>query len=238
MYIVNKEREDGFGAQYQSIIFSILFSELQGFNFAYRPFKSMEHNYDLDPNFIEKKENLINIKNNYTCFSEISDTEIKEIDLRNIYEHVESNLDLCLSSNSFLNIKNLFYSNKSTNKTDEGKIVSLHIRRHNKFDIGDYGYTEDEYFLNVIKQIKKEHSDVKKIKIYSQGDEISFSNFLDYNVELHLNESVEETFINLVFSDILVLSKSSFSYCAGLLCNGTVYYLPFWHKPKSSWIKF
>jgi hypothetical protein len=233
MFLTNKLREDGFGAQYQTIIFTILYCHLENYEFVYRPFEKMEHNYGFDTSFLEKKENLINIKNNYLSYFSVQKNQILDIDLNEIYTKVENNIDYCVNTEPFLKIKNLFLKNK--NKSGGEKYASIHIRRPNKFDIGDYGYTSDDYFLNAINKIKTNHPEIKKIKIYSQGEKENFSNFFIDDVELHLNESVEATFTDLVFSDILILYKSSLSYCAGLLCSGVVYYLPFWHKPLKKW---
>jgi hypothetical protein len=42
---------------------------------------------------------------------------------------------------------------------------------------------------------------------------------------------------NLATADILIMSRSSFSYIAAVLNrNGIVMYHPFWHRPPSSWI--
>ena len=234
MYITNKTRTDGFGAQYQCIIFTILFADLMGLEFVYTPFEKMEHNYDDDSNFLEKKEKLINILNNYKNKKDVEPEKIKDFDIGHIYNTVESNLDYCLSTETFYKIRKLFHDNK-TNIIKE-KTLNIHIRRPNKFDIGDYGYTEDEYFLNILKKIQLNHPDIKKIKIHSQGDEFNFSRFNNQNIDICLNKPIEETFTDLVNSDILVMSKSSFSYTAGLLCDGIVYYLPFWHKPRKTWI--
>jgi|688.fasta_scaffold295138_2 hypothetical protein len=236
MYITNKERNDGFGAQYQTIIFTILFCDIEGYKFVYRPFDKMEHNYDSDPFFLEKKEKFINIKSNYPLYDSINKSEETKIDLSIIYRKIENNLDYCLNLESFHRIKELFLKDKT--KKESEKYAAIHIRRPNRFDIGDYGYDSDDYFINAIDFIRENYSDIKKIKIYSQGKLELFSNFLGDDIELHLNESIEETFSDLVFSDILVLSKGSFSYCAGLLCDGIVYYIPFWHKPKKTWLKF
>ena len=138
-----------------------------------------------------------------------------------------------MSLDSFKKIKNLFHENKTK---PSNKVASIHIRRPNINDIGDYGYYGDDYYLRVIDDIRKKYNDIEKIKIYSQGELENFSKFVGDDIEFHLNEPIEDTFSDLVFSDILVTSKSSFSYCAGLLCDGIVYYLPFWHKPKNSWL--
>lgn len=235
MIITNKERKDGFGAQYQTIIFTILFCELEGYDFVYRPFNEIEHNYDSDPFFIEKKETLINIKNNFPLFNPDSKNFIKDIDLNFIYKKVEDNLDKCLSLKSFQKIKDLFYLDKFRNENES--YAAIHVRRPNKYDIGDYGYTPDDYFLKIIETIRNNHPNIKKIKIFSQGKKELFNKFVGNDIELYLDDSIENTFTEMVFSDILVTSKSSFSYCAGLLSNGIVYYTPFWHKPKKTWIK-
>ena len=40
----------------------------------------------------------------------------------------------------------------------------------------------------------------------------------------------------MVLADVLVAGASSFSYTAGILAEGTVYYTPFWHEPLPHWI--
>jgi hypothetical protein len=52
----------------------------------------------------------------------------------------------------------------------------------------------------------------------------------------YIDEDLKDTFTALVGSDILVTSRSSFSYIAAILNDGEIYYLPFWHKPKKNWI--
>ena len=105
MYIVNSLRTDGFGAQYQTIIFTLLFSELEKLNFAYRPFTKMEHNYDLDSYFLEKKEELINVINHYPNYNTIPQSQIVNFDLSLMYKKVESNLDYCLNTKTFLDLQ-------------------------------------------------------------------------------------------------------------------------------------
>ena len=53
--------------------------------------------------------------------------------------------------------------------------------------------------------------------------------------ENDINESIEDTFTSLVLADVLVISKSSYSYIAGILSEGIVYYQPFWHSPLPNW---
>jgi hypothetical protein len=55
------------------------------------------------------------------------------------------------------------------------------------------------------------------------------------DVIFHLDEHIITTFIGLVAADELILSPSSFSYVAGLLSDGIVYYKKFWHGKKNAW---
>jgi hypothetical protein len=58
-----------------------------------------------------------------------------------------------------------------------------------------------------------------------------------YAAQLHLLKSAYETFLNLISADILVISKSSFSYLAGLLNTGSLVIYPMdWDPPLSHWI--
>ena len=73
------------------------------------------------------------------------------------------------------------------------------------------------------------------IGIYSEAIESDFKILKLPQVTFKLNLNLINTFHELVTSKILVMSKSSFSYSAGILSNGIVYYIPFWHKPLDHW---
>jgi hypothetical protein len=88
-------------------------------------------------------------------------------------------------------------------------------------------------YTEIITQLKNIYKNCK-IHVYSQGDKKNFI-FDDHKIELHLNESIETTFISFVLADVLIIAPSSFSYSAGLLSDGIVYYIHSCHKPLSSW---
>jgi hypothetical protein len=57
------------------------------------------------------------------------------------------------------------------------------------------------------------------------------------NLTHHVNESAMDCIRRMATADVLVMSRSSFSYLAGILNReGIVFYHPFWHQPLSSWI--
>lgn len=138
---------------------------------------------------------------------------------------------------------------KTIFKDDETNI-SFHIRNFNDGDVclnveREYFnkslYIKD-YYINLIKFIinnKEKLNNKNKLHfhIYSQGDEKQFKELSDIiirnNLQLtfHLNENEISTLHHLIKSDILILSKSSFSAIANYYSRGKNIILEsFWHK--------
>ena len=232
-YITNFKREDGFGGHYISIMYSIIYAELINAEFVYTPFERMEHNYDNSPDFLDKKEKFINIINNYKTINDVDQYTPTSL---GIYSIIQENIDKSINSNSFKRIKELFFLNKIKKNNSDIFNIAVHIRRKNPHDNGeDYGYTNDEYFLNCIDHIRKEYQKQKIFHIYSQGDLNSFEKFKSNDVVFHLNEPIEDTFYDLVTADVLIMSKSALSYSAALLSDGIIYYIPLVHPKLSHW---
>jgi hypothetical protein len=233
MNICNNFRDDGFGAQYQTIIFTILFCEITGNQFVYRPFCKMAHNYTNDIDFLEKKENLINIRDYFKTISEIENYHT--LNITDIYSKVENKLDECLNGEAIKTIKKLFNKNKKYIYDKDYLNIAIHYRKKLNHDIGDYGFANENYYLKILKFIKNSFPQKKKIHLYSTGEIKEFDKFIDKDIMLHINEPLEQTFQGLVQSDVLFMSKGSFSYSAALISDAEIYYLPFWHKKSSKW---
>ena len=60
MYYTNEPRTDGFGAQFQTLICSIVYCELMNYDFVYTNIKHIEHNYTNEPKFIKQLEDFMN----------------------------------------------------------------------------------------------------------------------------------------------------------------------------------
>jgi hypothetical protein len=233
--ITSPERIDGFGAQFQTLIYSVIFAELNDFKFVYTPFGKMEHNYDNDPNFIARKEWLINFIDNF----EINEGDATKLTVSNAIQFFEQNLVRCINSRSLQKIKKLFKTNKNRNDyfNDAFFNIVVHVRRYNPHDNRLYGpHLPDDVFLQVIKNLREIYASKNPLfHIQSQGKEENFKEYLAPDVVLHLNESVEDSFISMVLADVLVTSPSSYSYTAGIISDAIVYYMPFWHPPLPGW---
>jgi len=259
MYFTVEHRGDGFGAQFQTMIYCILMAETEGNEYVHTPIKKMEHNYDEDVNFIENVENLMNLKNNY----KINDSTIDNVTtmgIRDLINNFESKIDYYLESDSLKNIKNNFWKNKDRRFFKNNKInIAIHIRRPNQDDNRILGAdTSLDYYFNIIDKIKKQYSEEKKMlrnrqtrrktnwlknrkikkllfHIYSQNNIDDYKDFDKTDIVFHLNENLFDTFTGLVAADTLVTSASSLSYVAAILSEGLIYYQPFWHLPGGKW---
>jgi hypothetical protein len=238
--IISPERGDGFGAQYQNIVFSILYAEFNNFEYIHKDISNAEHNYNNDNNFIYKLNNLININSYYRDPSAIKDyRNVVDISREELYRQVEDNIDIYTENNQSINkIKECFWKNKDRDVFKNDKFnIAIHIRRPNVQDNRIEGAnTSDSYYLNVINHFREKYKDKDVLfHIYSQGDINSFDIYKNDDVVFHIDEDLCDTFIGLVGANVLVTSQSSFSYVAALISDAEVCYLPFWHKPKNNW---
>ena len=106
----NRYRLDGFGAQFQNIIYDVIYAELQNQEFFYTPFQGMDHNYEGDPDFLEKKEWLINFISNFPLSSTIL-SAYNPLRLH-VYRYIESHLKEFSRSKALKKIKAVFRANK------------------------------------------------------------------------------------------------------------------------------
>lgn len=146
-------------------------------------------------------------------------------------------------------IQNKFF-NSSIRKNDK-KIykpssfnIALHIRRGDiiQKDLKNPNLTmrwlNNDYFFNVLESIFNFLKTKKEIHIYlfSQGKINDFTEFKKFdNIHFCLDMSAQDSFLHMVYADLLITSKSSFSYKPALLNKG-IKVVPknFWHSyPKS-----
>jgi hypothetical protein len=211
---------EGFGTQYIFIMAAIFYAEVINKQFFYSPFAGMAHNYDNDPNFLEKKEKLVHLID-YFPINYNLDLQLKinrSCHFPNCYKDLQS----------FKILKNLFFADKEKQQyfNDSFTNIAIHIRKLNPVDTGQIALEISNYrYCSLIKEFRKKlHPASMQFHIYSQGSTEQFKALISENVFLHLNESIEDTFTALALADILVIAPSCLSYSAGLLSNGLVFY--------------
>jgi hypothetical protein len=76
-----------------------------------------------------------------------------------------------------------------------------------------------------------------RVSLHSQGAAVDFAGLEALGAQLCLDVDAVWTMRQLIEADILIMSKSSFSYVAALVSDGIKLYEPFWHSPLSAWIE-
>ena len=242
----SKLRTDGFGAQFQNIIFDILYAHNNAHNnttntYVFLESISFAHNYNNDPSFNQTLIDYMNLKPYFRIPSNINYANIPYYNTDVTYRYCETNLTTLLNSNTFKHIQCIFFENKTTPFNTAFYNVAVHVRRQNQHDDRiDGTNTSDEYYLTIIRFIRRQNNQPKPLKfhIYSQGSPSDFSIYTADapDTELHINDTVLETFSGLAFADCLIASRSSFSYTAAILSKGVIFYKRFWHKPANHWV--
>ena len=232
-------RTDGFGAQYQCIIMTYVYCMKHKLTYKYSPFVCVAHNYDNDPYYTNKLEELMNLQSNI----ENNDSTSTVIHFYDMINEFEENIDEYCNSEGMQFIKECFWKNKERDHFKNNKInIAVHIRRENVGDMGkaeERATTPNSYYLNIMNEIRTRYMGADKellFHIYSQGNVENFKELEKEDVEFHLDEYALTSFVGLVAADILVISPSSFSYVAAFLSDGVIYAKPFWHRLKRDWI--
>ena len=126
--------------------------------------------------------------------------------------------------------------------------VAIHVRRGDIVPAKDTNpnhnlrWLNNDYFVTVLQNTLDLIKTNKKVTIYlfSQGLERDFTEFKKFsNLEFCLDFGAIDSFLHMVYVDVLICSKSSFSYKPALLNNGIkVCPKNFWHgyPNNNQWI--
>eukprot|EP00934_Nitzschia_sp_Nitz4_P006033 Nitzschia sp. Nitz4//scaffold191_size41780//34025//34756//NITZ4_007476-RA/size41780-processed-gene-0.37-mRNA-1//1//CDS//3329540208//6023//frame0 len=124
-------------------------------------------------------------------------------------------------------------------KTTNTRQIAVHIRRGDvtpcfKLAENFSRYLPNQHFMNLIDRYNPENN--SKVVIYSETESFeSFDDFRDRGYDLALDGDITDVWKGMIQSDVVILSRSSFSLVPAILSKGTVVYTPFWHKPLAHW---
>jgi hypothetical protein len=124
-------------------------------------------------------------------------------------------------------------------KTEEDKFtIVVHMARGRatpcvKEHLGFDPYLPNKHFQTLIDKYMKPNA---RVIIYSQQDSFeSFEEFRNKGYELHIEEPIGDVWKSILLADVVIMSRSSFSYAPAVVSKGTVVYTPFWHTPLRGW---
>jgi hypothetical protein len=213
-----KGKHDGFGAQYHAMLSCIVYCHYYNHEYIHTPFKNIEHNTD-----VEKANHFIGIPYQKASF-DIEKFYVEEV-------HWSPTPSIYYTDEIVNTIRDYYFKDKLPIDID----IAIHIRRG---DVSAYSnatrYTSNSDYCEIIKKLQQKYPHYK-ITIFSEGKYEDFTELGLPECCFQLNTNIFDVFHGLVCAKILVLSKSSFSYSAGILNPNTVYYTNFWHKKLDRW---
>ena len=246
-------KEDGAGSQALGAMSAINFARAHTIRYVHKPFRVVEHAEPGIENWAAKWESYFNLGRGElsvaTCAAPMVPIEkfLRDPSLwqQGVTVCAEHFLHYALlEPQSWGGVRDSLQSKYSNYKAalPRSLKVAVHVRR------GDVSlqcsktarsFTPNHVFLKTL-EILECHFRSKRMEfvldVYSQGEPEQFREFAELGCRLWLDEPAIDTHEALVNADVLLMSKSGFSYTAGLLCKGTVLYDPQKYPPAPWWI--
>ena len=131
------------------------------------------------------------------------------------------------------NIKNIYFNCQDEINYKFNQInITIHIRRgdimkNNTVIKGmEVRFLSNDYFLDVLNQIKDLKLGNININLLSEGKPTDFKEFNDLNVHYMLDNCYKKIIGNLIFNDILIISPSGLSDIATIYKNNGIVIAP------------
>jgi hypothetical protein len=254
---ITTERGDGAGAQAIAKMSAICLAKACNLTYAHEPFAAMEHVEGHPDEYAASWERLFNLGHGEIKAAECQLPRVSVEDFlvnphwraspcllttKHFVRFTDQEPDAYLGVIQQLRTK---YRRGSPARPPSSIVeVCVHLRRGD-VSADDPGttrrFTIDLAVLNSIAQVRallEELGMSGRIRLFSQGSDKDFANFRDAGCELCLNMPATETLRELVEADILVMSKSSFSYVAAILNDGVKLYDDgYARSPMAEWLK-
>ena len=237
---------DGFGSQLQACFSMIAYCNYKGYKYVHKPFYHMTHNEEKIGNFHDVMNKFINIENKFPVIDSLTNEQLSRLHRfkEGFYVHGSLHPEFFYTPEVLKIFRDCYYSTPKPNIDHifEKDLyhVAIHIRRG---DVNRAKYpsrfTSNGEYLVYLSSPKFTLNTI--IHIFSEGKEEDFKELKTKfpNIRMHLNTNIQETFHCLVKANLLVLSRSSFCYCAGLLNENKVdghFIKAWWHKPLKQWL--
>lgn len=265
LYLKYNIHTDGLGAQFQRIISILALAKKYNCQYIHESIKSFEHLSNENTNYVKLIDEYFQIHKLTANITEIKFDHIESFKGNITSEHMDyykeksKNLNILLmldssyiifdkEPNDYDIIMPLLREIKQTIEIPEynnvDKNIAIHIRRG---DVSQYSnnsrYVDLSYYQNIINKFadKYKNGSFFIFTEISNNNKDEFDNFIknnnNNNINIKLMADLDPllTLEYLIKADVLFMSKSSFSYIAGLYNNNEVYYMDFWHSKLDRW---
>lgn len=255
-YITCTGKTDGIGAQVQAIFSTMLFAQEFGMTYVHTPFDKVWGSGDA-----KEWEDFFNLGKSEIAIDDIDTGSLNVVYIDQplfirfkpntlyVVQHCHSFADSGSNARLYSNIVDRLVEKYRSSPKEKDQLfnksekvnIAIHVRRGDVSETGIHSerYTNNLHYKSLLNSLIKMLNELKigsSIHLYSQGSAKDFYDLEDFNIHYHLDECVFTTFDNIVEADVIIMSKSTFSYTAALLSKAIIIYEPFWHKPLQKWI--
>jgi len=250
--LMQADRFDGFGAQYQSRVSILAFCRFHGVQYVHRPFTSLDH---VDASFPKVFEGFVNLgqgeilwEGEEAVFIDDAKEAIGNDDVlfsvSYCHKYIDKEPDKYYHDAFIEDLRHKYFATEKPVVPTDALVV--HIRR------GDVGqiklrnlrqsifdrlkrYISDRWYKKHILLLKESFPELP-IHIYSESLNGPSSEVLELADQVFLDGDLREAFHAFVMAKVLLISKGAFSYSAALLSSAKHVFTPrFWHKPLKDW---
>jgi hypothetical protein len=257
-------RNDGMGSQALARMSAICLAKRYGLTYVHTPFLAMQHAeglqttspYEASEEWAATWERILNLGHNEVNAAEC---ELPRVEIEDFIADQKWRSSPCLLSAGYFSmiidgmpdayhavtesLRAKYFTGIAQKRQSTAIEVCAHLRRgvDVRPDNPDtaYRYVANDAMAKSIlmtQSILKDLGLTSRARLFSQGDERDFDSFQELGFELHLNTPAISTFREFVEADVLIMTKSSFSYVAALLSDGVKLYDRFARSPLSDWI--
>jgi hypothetical protein len=229
------ERSDREGAGFQAhmMLNAINFARASRLKYMHTPFASIGHADRPMAEWAAAWEAVFNLGAGETAWDGTRRDVVN-------YRYTSDDLELCFGWSErreeltqhfkamIPEFRSKYYRNKSPRRTAE-VTAAVHVRRGDVPALNEDLFTSTESVARTVRGVKAalDRRGVRySIRVYSQGQVADFAELTALGADLFLDADAIWTMEELIEADILVMAKSSFSYCAGLLSDGIKLFEP------------
>jgi len=264
LYLTYSKQSNGMCAQYQRIIRIICLAMKYDCQYIHSRIEQMEHLPQPCSEYLNNIEDFFQMQNHFPTINDsVIFDSIINLDTNVTEEILLEYKNMAVSKNILLTIVHAYnMCDKNTQLYEigmpflnsikknielpeyniSGVKIAIHIRR------GDVStrmhaerYVPLDYFQQIINKLSTSHEN-PYFFIFTEISPENASEFIDFqnankNISMKIIPDIDilTTLEYLIKADVLVMSKSSFSYVAGLYNQNTVFYIDFWHAKLERW---
>ena len=234
-YVTNGIFPHGLGTRISLLINAISYSILEGKEFIFTPFSYQTNKLEFNTNPMTKRINYPEACSRWDTLLNLDGKLITDIpnELSSVLYLMHPSInneplsgdDKVIMANKIRNLRGVIKRDyfKIPLKQENNKLkVSVHIRRDDAVNIHSR-FVSNEYHINTINQVETflmSENKEYEITIYTQKNGFNVSGFEKHRIIYDSDMSDNDSWVNMLNSDIIIGGNSAFSTSVGMLTDG------------------